>query len=97
MLGRCLRRHQKTPAPTSRSKRAPSSPKAMPIAEEIRRPRPICGESSVGEAVAGMAAEMVAGGDCVGLNIGFADVTLVGGLVYSMLALAAVSVSSSIV
>ena len=84
-------------APTSRSKRAPSSPKAMPIAEEIRRPRPICGESNVGEAVARMAGEVVAGGDCVELNIGSVDVTLVGGLVYPMLVLVAVSVSSRIV
>ena len=52
----------------TKSKRAPSTPKAIPITEGIPRPRLICEGSSVEDGVVGMTAGLRLGGDCVGAD-----------------------------
>ena len=82
----------------TRSKRAPSTPNAMPITEWRLRPRLICDESSVEEGVVGMVVEPISGGDCVGADNGSASALLVDGVAVTMFVfVTAVDLSSIVV
>ena len=68
----------------TRSERAPSTPKVMPIIEGRVRLQLLCEGSSVEDGIVGMTAGLRLGGDCVGADSVSACAILVGGMVDTM-------------
>ena len=81
----------------TRSKRAPSTPKAMPITEGRARPLLICEGSRVEEGVVGVAVGIILDGDCMGEKNGSAGGKLVGRVVGTMFVVVTVTEFSDIV